>query len=131
MGMPQKGSRRITVEQDLYLWRVMRVEAPRAYGGRSPGLCFLLAVQRAVDGFEKPGSVAFFHLESRKKWFRMLPWGGSDDTPGTNICNEDVRELVTYALKNGWNPMNRGPAFHVGGEEEGPDLTGFSLRSVA
>lgn len=105
----------------------MRTEAPRSYG-RSSGLYFLLVVQRAVEGFEKPGSVALFHLESRKRWYKMLPCSKTD-LPGTNVNPDLVRDLITFALEAGWDPNERGPAFYV--PANGPEMTAFNLHEVA
>jgi len=130
MGMPQKGSRRTTIGNHLYLWRVMRTEGPRSFG-RSPGLHFLLVVQKAVEGFEKPGSVALFHLESRKRWCKMLSYSKAD-TPGTNVSSSDVRELIEFALEIGWDPEKSGPAFTVPANGDFLDMIGgFTLRDAA
>ena len=125
--MPQKGSRRTAIGSHLYLWRVMRAEAPRSYE-RSPGLHFLLIVQKAVEGFEKPGSVALFHLESRKHWHRMLPCS-KEDLPGTNVGPDTVRNLIAFALEAGWEPSAQGPAFCV--PANGPEMLEFNLHEVA
>lgn len=75
--------------------------------------------------------MALFHLESRKRLCKMLPYS-KDDLPGTNVCSSDVEELVEFALNMGWDPDCRGPAFvvPVEGEEFGL-LNGFNLREVA
>ena len=91
---------------------------------------FLLIVQKAVDGFEKPGSVAQFHLESRKRWCKMLSYSKTD-TPGTNVCSTDVEELIEFALDMGWNPDSRGPAFVVPATNEEFGLSGFNLCEAA
>lgn len=106
----------------------MRTEGPRSFG-RSPGLHFLLVVQKAVEGFEKPGSVAQFHLESRKRWCSMFSYSKTD-TPGTNVCSADVEELVGFALDMGWNPDRQGPAFVVPAADEEFGLNGFRLHET-
>lgn len=87
-------------------------------------------VQRDVDHFDRPGSVALFHLESRSRWFKMLPWRG--EKPGTNVSSTDVCELVTFALEQGWDPDDQcGPPFWVPANEEAPDLVKFNLAPAA
>ena len=127
MGMPRKGSRRAEIGNHLYLWRV-RKETSLSPRGRSKGLYFVLMVQREVEHFTRPGSVALFHLESRSPWFKMLPLEG--DKPGTNVSSTDVRELVEFALGQGWHPEDRGPPFWVPADE-GPELVKFNLASAA
>lgn len=85
-------------------------------------------VQREVERFTKPGSVALFHLESRSPWFKILPW--AREKPGTNVSSTDVRELVEFALDQGWNPEGRGPPFRVAGGDA-PKLDRFNLASAA
>lgn len=127
MAIPHKGSRRTEIGNHLYLWRVRKVASPRPLG-QSRGLYFLLMVQRKNETFAKPGSVALFHLESRSPWFKMMPWGGAK--PGTNVSSVDVRELVEYALDQGWDPEDRGPPFRVPADEA-PELVKFNLASAA
>jgi hypothetical protein len=135
MAMPRKGSRRTSIGDHTYLWRCQKTEPIRRRFGQPAGLSFLLIVQRDKKGCAKPGSVAFFHLECRSQgWFQMSSWyGGDGDKPGTNLSNDDVRELVGFALDQGWDPEDtRGPAFWVwADEEQAPDLDGFNLSAVA
>ena len=126
--MPRKGSRRAEIGNHLYLWRVRKTKSPRPFG-RSRGLYFVLMVQRDVEHFAKPGSVALFHLESRSPWFKMISWSG-EEKPGTNVSSTDVRELVEFALGQGWDPECQGPPFWVDADE-GPDLTKFNLAPAA
>ena len=131
MGMPRKGSRRAEIGNHLYLWRVMKTEPQIRRHGRSPGLHFLLVVQRDVDGFDKPGSIALFHLESRKRFYKVLQRSAAD-RPGTNLSVAEVKELVAYALEQGWDPEEIGPAFEVmAANEESLDLRGFSLAMAS
>jgi len=90
----------------------------------------MLIVQKAVEGFEKPGSAALFHLESRKRWYRMLPYSKAD-MPGTNVSSTDVRDLVTFAIDMGWDPDCQGPAFVVPANNEELGLGGFNLCEAA
>ena len=127
MGMPRKGSRRAEIGNHLYLWRVRKTVAPRRLG-RSRGLYFVLMVQREVEHFTRPGSVALFHLESRSPWFKVMPWVG--EKPGTNVSSTDVRELVEFALDQGWEPGDRGPPFCVP-SNDAPELDKFNLAPAA
>ena len=128
MGIPRKGSRRAEIGNHLYLWRVRKTASPRRLG-RSRGLYFVLVVQREVEHFTRPGSVALFLLESRSPWFKMIPW--ACEKPGTNVSSTDVRELVEFALDQGWDPDDGGPVFRVSANDDGPELDKFNLAPAA
>lgn len=67
--------------------------------------------------------------------FKCFSWSGfgQPDKPGTNVCSNDVRELVEFALEQGWDPDDReGPPFWVWADEhQSPDLPGFNLSLAA
>jgi hypothetical protein len=128
MAIPRKGSRRTEIGNHLYLWRVKKTKSPRPYG-RSRGLYFVLLVQREVEHFTRPGSVATFLLESRSPWFKTMPWGG--DKPGTNVSSTDVGELIEHALEHGWDPDDpEAPCFFVP-PDDAPELAKFNLAAAA
>lgn len=128
MGMPRKGSRRTEIGSHLYLWRVKRTEPPRLHG-RSRGLYFVLMVQREVEQFTRPGSVALFYLESRSPWFKMMPWYGKK--PGTNVSSTDVCELVEHALGHGWDPDDPDAPCFLVPPDGAPELDKFNIASAA
>jgi hypothetical protein len=86
-------------------------------------------VQRDFEQLSRPGSVATFLLESRSSVFKMAPWGR--DKPGTNVSSTDVRELVRFALEQGWDPEDReGPSFLVPADDA-PELDKFNVAAEA
>ena len=107
MGMPRKGSRKVELEGVSYLWRVKRIEdlldgTPR----------IRLTVQRDE---ERPGRVMQTELTSirHRPAFtgrRAGVWVDEKEQLSA-LTSEDVRLVITHALKNGWNPGERGAAF--------------------
>ena len=94
MGMPKKGSRRITVDGRAFRWRLRPGPEPLA-GDDSDERSGTLTFQADCD---RPGTVA-----QTKLWWSV----------GESLVPEAVEVLIRRALKDGWNPDERGQAFRL------------------
>lgn len=122
MGMPRKGSRKAEVGGDLYLWRVS--DGMTRYRNLS-GESLHLTVQ--IDG-KRPGRVAQVDLLS-KKFQDVDPWSfehGSGHR--VTLTPAEVHTLIEYALDQGWDPHERGPAFQVPPGPKAPLLNDYRIE---
>lgn len=108
MGMPRKKSRKVEVEGAVYLWR-MRTKTQ--YVGDSP-LATTLTIQRDD---ERPGRVCQVRLRSKNIRDEMEE---GDYLHRATLHPQDVRDVISRALKRGWDPSERGIAFDLPGQIE-------------
>lgn len=118
MGMPRRNSRRLEIDGETFLWRMDR---KTRYRGDSP-LATRVTVQRDDP---RPGRVAQFMLRSKR--IRDDSDEGDYQHRAT-LGPGDVRRLVLFALRRGWDPAARGPAFQVDPDAGCPDLTDYEVR---
>ena len=108
--MPRKGSRKLEVDGDQFLWRT-RVEDLRPNN-------LVLTVQKDED---KPGRVLQLRLRSTRYTVDV----NRDEHTTKNLAAltpEDVREAIRLSLKKGWNPSDRGAAFTPKGTIQLPEF---------
>jgi len=121
MGMPRKGSRRIEVNGDTYLWRVRGDDySKRWVSGLSP-VMLTLTCQRDE---ERPGRVMQVTLRS------LNPNVGDPDLDPIHQATlhpEEVRQIITHALSKGWGPSERGGAFHLKAQERQPEPAQYEI----
>jgi hypothetical protein len=107
MGMPRKGSRKVEVDGDTFLWRISGDSYSRRWhSGLSP-VSLLLTCQRDE---ERPGRVLQASLISRNP-----PADDPDYAPGhrATLYPADVRQIIAHAVSKGWDPSGRGAAFEL------------------
>lgn len=107
MGMPRKGSRKVEVAGETYLWRVRGdAYSARWVSGLSP-IILTLTCQRDEDN---PGRVMQATLRSLNP-----PAGSPDIAEGhrATLTPGEVRQIIAHALSKGWDPSERGAAFEL------------------
>jgi hypothetical protein len=114
MGMPRKGSRKIEVNGDAFLWRVRGDSYSKQWvSGLSP-VHLTLTCQRDE---EKPGRVMQVMLKSLNP-----PEDDPDISEGhrATLHPSEVKQIIAHALAHGWNPTDRGSAFQLGPRHKQP-----------
>jgi hypothetical protein len=89
LGIPRKGSRKVTVFTREYLYVIKETHVPEHLDQKE----LSVTVQEDV---EKPG--------------RVCQWRWAY---GFNYSPEDVRQTIVKAIEAGWNPSARGAAFFL------------------
>lgn len=119
--MPRKGSRRIEVNGDMYLWRVRGDEYSKQWvSGLSP-VVLTLTCQRDE---ERPGRVMQVTLRS------LDPNVGDPDIDASHQATlhpAEVRQIITHALSKGWDPSERGGAFHLEARDRQPEPAQYEI----
>lgn len=113
MGVPRKGSRRLNLDGVVYRWCV------RGNHGRSRGASpvrLTLTCQRDV---ERPGRPLQVVLVGKSVASAPPDEGRTTVVP---LGPRDVRSILAYALRAGWDPMEAGAPFSLRGA---PDLDHF------
>lgn len=106
MGMPRKGSRKVEVDGEQFLWRIGH--NTRHYGDAP--MVVTLTIQRDE---ERPGRVCQVTLRSKRIKGDPRYYGHK-----ASLNPQDVRDVISRALKRGWNPSERGSAFIPPGQIE-------------
>lgn len=121
MGMPRKGSRRVEVGGDVYLWRVS--DGQTRYRNLSGGTLILTA---QIDK-ETPGRVMQVWLLS-KRFAEADPYL-LEHGSGHNVAltPAEVKILIEYALLQGWDPAEKGSVLKVGPGPDMPSLTDYRV----
>ena len=124
MGMPRKRSRKVEVDGVTYLWRVRDGHNPDNHYFYNSGSYLWLTVQRDE---ERPGRVVQFVLES-KRWADVSEYDREQGC-GHNVTltPADVRSLVAFALRQGWNPSERGTSFKGAPAPDAPELGDYNV----
>lgn len=121
MGMPRKGSRKVEVRGDSYLWRVRGdAYSERWTSGLSP-IILTLTCQRDE---ENPGRVMQVTLRSRN------PPDGDPDIAGghrATLLTREVRQIIAHALSKGWNPSERGAVFELEPRQHQPQPAQYEI----
>ena len=107
MGMPRKGSRKVEVDGDTFLWRIRGDSYSQLWhNGLSP-ISLLLTCQQDQ---ERPGRVLRACLLTRNP-----PADDPDYAPAhkATLYPADVRQIITHAISKGWDPSERGAAFEL------------------
>ena len=106
MGMPRKGSRKIQLEGEMYLWRVRGDGYSRRWRGASP-VVLTLTCQRDED---KTGRVMQATL------FSLNPPADTPDYGPVHTATlhaHEVKQIIAHARSKGWDPAERGKAFEL------------------
>lgn len=101
MGMPRRGSRKVELDGETYLWRV---SGKTRYRGDAPA-AMTLTMQRDE---ERPGRVCQVMLRSRNIREDMEE---GDYQHRATLHPSEVRQIIAHALSKGWDPSERGSAF--------------------
>ena len=104
MGMPRKGSRKVEVNGENYLWRV---GGYTRWHNASP-VILTLTCQRDE---ERPGRV----MQAMLKSLAAHPgWERYDHATHKATLNpSEVRQIIAHARSKGWDPAERGAAFQL------------------
>lgn len=101
MTAPRKGSRRIVVDGETYLWRVPRRPSSGAWDGNCG---YTITVQRA----DRRGSVLAVSVPRKHPAIARL-WGEKIDS----VFPSHIAAAIAQALHAGWNPRDHQPNFGV------------------
>jgi hypothetical protein len=97
MRIPKKNSRKITINDKQYLWRV---SGYHRYRKQTPPVLNLI-IQEIAD---KPGNAIKLSLKS-KFWTEEC---NDEDNVGcfhkNSLMPKDVGAIISHCLSNGWNP---------------------------
>jgi len=107
MGMPRKGSRKIEVNGEQFLWRVRGDAYSKQWvSGLSP-IHLTLTCQRDE---ERPGCVMQATLRTLNP-----PDGDPDIAEGhrATLHPSEVKQIIAHAVSKGWDPSERGSAFQL------------------
>lgn len=110
MTAPQKGSRKITVDETTYIWRVPRRPSSGAHDGTSG---YTVTVQlEDCTGSMLAINVAQKHPKLAQEW----------GEPVNPILPSHIAAAIRRAISRGWKPTDRNSQF-----EEGLDLSDQSI----
>jgi hypothetical protein len=105
MGMPRKGSRKVEVHGEQYLWRV---GGYTRYTNETP-VVLTLTCQRDEDS---PGRVMQATLKSVKAK-DMDNYELEHGMHRATLNPSEVKQIIAHALSKGWDPAERGAAFQL------------------
>lgn len=104
MGIPKKGSRKITVDSIEYRWRIRW----KPSYGQAIGESGLTASVELYEDSESTLIIAF-------PWLRLDAWVGFSDQP---VTPKLIEICIKSALSQGWKPNEKGKAFTLIYEKE-------------
>ncbi len=110
MGMPRKGSRKIEVNGEQFLWRV---GGSTRYTKETP-VILRLTCQRDE---ERPGRVMQATLRSIVEIDDYLLEHGQHRA---TLHPGEVSQIIAHALSKGWDPAERGSAFQLSPRHKQP-----------
>ena len=94
MGIPRKGSRKVTVGARDYLYVIKEKSCYDPKGSEEDNPVEKELSVTVQEDVERPGAVCQW------RW-----------AYGFKYSPEDVRETISKAIESGWNPSTRGAAF--------------------
>ncbi len=101
MSIPKKGTRKIIVDGEPFIWLIRRqatnTQAESGWGH----------LHVAVEHAEEPGSVLVILTD------RPHPQGGSLDNCEVPVKPSDVAQWIRQAVRLGWQPRRSGIRFEV------------------
>lgn len=118
--MPRKGSRKIELEGEVYLWRIRGDSYSRQWLGTSP-VVLTLTCQRDE---QKPGRVMQATLKS------LNPPTSTPDYETGHVASlhpSEVKQIIIYALSKGWDPAKRGGAFYLKPQTHQPQPAQYEI----
>ena len=107
MSIPKKGTRRITVGNESYLWLIRR---KATYCQTDYGIGF---IHVAIEHVEKSGTTLLVYTDRK----HPKDWSTKKVVPVTPL---DVSNWITQALELGWKPEKKGSQLSV--EIEGSEM---------
>ena len=105
MGMPRKGSRKLEVNGEQFLWRVSGYSRYR----KETPVVLTLTCQRDE---ERPGRVLQATLRSLVVG-EMDPDAVELGSHKATLHPSEVKQVIAHAMSKGWDPSERGVAFQL------------------
>jgi len=100
MAIPQRGTRRIAVGNENYLWLIRR-KATHSQADYGSGY-----IHVAIEHAEESGTTLLVYTDRK----HPKDWSTNQVVP---VTPSDVSKWITQALELGWKPAKRGPQLSV------------------
>lgn len=120
MGIPRKGSRKVEVDGETFLWRVRGDSYSKQWKHASP-IVLSLTCQRDEEDAGRVMQVTLRSLRPPRDTPDYEP------THKATLHPNEVRQIIVHALSKGWDPSERGSAFKLEPRDRQPELAQYEI----